>query len=116
MEPTFYWDGLDAEARSWLKSHTGPGQTIEFATFPTSWFYLRQTGELPRIHSPFDRGRPVWYVLQNRPGAWSPLDRRLVEQAEPAFQVKKFGVPLVWVFPFAEVEKSLSRPAQGSSE
>ena len=35
------------EARSWLRQSTGPGQTIQFATFPTSWLYLRRIGELP---------------------------------------------------------------------
>jgi hypothetical protein len=116
MEPTYYWDALDAEARSWLRSHTGPGQTIEFATFPTSWFYLRQIGELPRVHSPFDRGQPVWYVVQNRPGAWLVPDRRLVEGATPAFKVSKFGVPLVWVFQYTEVLKTPARPAAGRAE
>jgi 4-amino-4-deoxy-L-arabinose transferase-like glycosyltransferase len=116
MEPTYYWDALGAEARSWLRSHTGPGQTIEFATFPTSWFYLRQIGELPRVHSPFDRGQPVWYVVQNRPGAWLVPDRLLVEGSTPAFQVTKFGIPLVWVFPYAEVLTTLTRPAPRGAE
>ena len=67
MEPTYYWDGLTEEARAWLRSHTGPGQTIQFATFPTSWLYLRQIGELPRAIVP-DRSGPT----------------RLVRHAEPA--------------------------------
>ena len=49
MEPTYYWDGLDAEARRWLIANTQPGRTVQFATFPTSWLYLRQIGELPRL-------------------------------------------------------------------
>ncbi|MGC8641456.1 MAG: glycosyltransferase family 39 protein [Isosphaeraceae bacterium] len=111
MEPTYYWDALDGEARAWLRSHTGPSQTIQFATFPTSWFYLRLIGELPRVCSRFDPGRPVWYVVQNRPGAWLPVDRRLVELSTPAFEVRKLGVPLVWVFPYIETERS-HRPFQ----
>ena len=47
MEPTYYWDALSPEARRWLADHTPPGETIEFATFPHSWLYLRQTGALP---------------------------------------------------------------------
>ena len=35
MEPTYYWDALDAEARRWLTEHTQPGRTIQFATSPT---------------------------------------------------------------------------------
>ncbi len=70
MEPTYYWDGLDSDALAWLRGNTGPGQTIQFATFPTSWLYLRETGALPRLLAQLDRGTPAWYVLQNRPGAW----------------------------------------------
>lgn len=102
MEPTYYWDGLTDEARSWLRTHTGPGQTIQFATFPHSWLYLRQTGELPRGLVPIDPGLPTWYVMQNRPGDWSPSDRARAERSTPAFVVRKFGVPLVWIFPNAD--------------
>jgi hypothetical protein len=111
MEPTYYWDGLSAEARRWLRDNTQPGQTIRFATFPTSWLYLRQTGELPRRLDPIDPGRPAWYVMQNRPGAWSRIDRQLAERSIPALVVSKFGVPLIWVFPYADVEKKLVKPA-----
>ena len=68
MEPTYYWDGLNPEARQWLRENTLPGQTIRFATFPTSWLYLRQTGELPRRLDPVDRGQPAWYVHAESPG------------------------------------------------
>jgi hypothetical protein len=114
MEPTYYWDGLNPEARQWLRENTLPGQTIRFASFPTSWLYLRQTGELPRRLDPVDRGHPAWYVMQNRPGAWSPIDRQLAERSTPALVVNKLGVPLIWVFPFAayaDVEQELMKPA-----
>jgi 4-amino-4-deoxy-L-arabinose transferase-like glycosyltransferase len=100
MEPTYYWDGLTDEARSWLRANTGPGQTIQFATFPTSWHYLREIGELPRVRSRLDPGLPAWFVIQNRPGAWLEGDRAIVERSTPAYTVTKFGVPLVWVFPY----------------
>ena len=114
MEPTYYWDGLSSEARQWLRDNTLPGQTIHFASFPTSWLYLRQTGELPRRLDPIDRGPPAWYVMQNRPGAWSRIDRQLAERSTPALVVSKFGVPLIWVFPYAahaDVEQELLKPA-----
>ena len=114
MEPTYYWDGLSSEARQWLRDNTLPGQTIRFATFPSSWLYLRQTGELPHRLDPIDPGEPAWYVMQNRPGAWSRIDRQLVERSTPALVVRKFGVPLVWVFPYAayaDVENALRRLA-----
>jgi hypothetical protein len=114
MEPTYYWDGLSSEARQWLRGNTLPGQTIQFASFPTSWLYLRQTGELPHRLNPIDRGQPAWYVMQNRPGAWSPIDRQLAERSTPALVVSKFGVPLIWVFPFAahaDLARDFSEPA-----
>ena len=100
MEPTYYWDALDEEARSWLRDHTGAGETIRFATLPTSWLYLRQVGQLPRRLDGFDPGHPAWYVLQNRPGAWSPTDQARVRRSEPAFTVRKLGIPLIWIFPY----------------
>ena len=39
MEPTYYWDALSDEALDWLNRHTGPGQKVRFATYPTSWLY-----------------------------------------------------------------------------
>jgi Dolichyl-phosphate-mannose-protein mannosyltransferase len=114
MEPTYYWDGLSSEARQWLRDNTLSGQTIHFATRPTSWLYLRQTGELPRRLDGTDPGAPAWYVMQNRPGAWWPSDRLLAERSTPAFVVKKFGVPLILVFPYAayaDVAKQFKKPA-----
>jgi hypothetical protein len=116
MEPTYYWDALDEGARSWLRANTGPGQTIHFATFPTSWLYLRKKGELPHRLDRIDPGRPVWYVLQNRPGAWLPIDRQVVGETRPAFQVSKLGVPLIWVIPYDEVQKRGVRPTGKGAE
>jgi hypothetical protein len=105
MEPTYYWDALTPDARRWLAEHTPPGQTFRFATFPTSWLYLRQTGELPRQVCQVDPGPERWYVLQNRPGAFSPPDRALAERGRADYVVTKRGVPLVWIFPFAEYRR-----------
>ena len=105
MEPTYYWDALDAEARRWLTENTQPGRTIQFATFPTSWLYLRQTGELPRRLYETERDPRQWYVLQNRPGDFSPINQALATHGHAAFTLKKLGVPLVWIFPISEVER-----------
>ncbi len=105
MEPTYYWDALTPESRRWLIEHTNPGRTIHFSLFPHSWLYLRRTGELPRQLFPFDRGEPQWYVLQNRPGAFSDADRALVAQGRAEFTVRKLGVPLVWIFPHEQWEQ-----------
>ncbi len=105
MEPTYYWDALIPEARRWLAEHTPPGRTILFRTNPTSWLYLREVGDLPQQLAGVDRGLPLWVVLQNRPGAFFDADRTLVERGRPAYTVTKLGVPLVWVFPYSEVER-----------
>jgi 4-amino-4-deoxy-L-arabinose transferase-like glycosyltransferase len=105
MEPTYYWDALDSGARQFLAEHTPAERTIVFRTFPTSWLYLRQTGELPNCVAGIDPGLPLWVVLQNRPGAFSRDDRILAEQGVPAFTVTKLGVPLVWIFPYSEIER-----------
>ena len=44
MEPTFYWDSLQPEVLDWLNAHTPPGGKVRFSRYPTSWLYLRQTG------------------------------------------------------------------------
>jgi 4-amino-4-deoxy-L-arabinose transferase-like glycosyltransferase len=102
MEPTYYWDALGPDARRWLGEHTYPGQTYEFAWYTHSWMYLRRTGELPPGLYRFDPGEQVWYVLQNRPGAFSEADRALVASSRPAYTVEKLGVPLVWIFPYRD--------------
>jgi 4-amino-4-deoxy-L-arabinose transferase-like glycosyltransferase len=105
MEPTFYWDALQPEVLDWLNDHTPPGQRVRFARYPTSWLYLRQTGRLRVAILPDEPGEWYWYVLQNRPGAFPELDRHLVAHGHPVKVYRKLGVPLVWVFPYAEVEE-----------
>jgi hypothetical protein len=105
MEPTYYWDALSPEARQWLAEHTPPGRTIQFPMFPRSFLYLRRIGELPRRLATFDPGKPQWTVLQNRPGAFAEIGKALVAQGHPQYTVTKLGVPLVWVFPYSELEE-----------
>ena len=100
MEPTYFWDGMTDDAITWLNDHTAQGRSVRFATYPPTWQYLRQTGQLTApLWRPFSRANPQWFVLQNRPGAWSPSDRATHENSRPAYQVSKFGVPLVWIYP-----------------
>jgi 4-amino-4-deoxy-L-arabinose transferase-like glycosyltransferase len=108
MEPTYYWDALTPAARDWLGANTPPGGSVLFATNPASWFYLRRTGDLAVPIAPFERGRPSWYVVQNRPGAMKPFERELIARMGPDHVVvAKLGVPLVWAFP-AEAAMSAS--------
>jgi 4-amino-4-deoxy-L-arabinose transferase-like glycosyltransferase len=104
MEPTYYWDALTPDARRWLAEHTPPGRSFAFATNPTSWLYLRRTGELSRLFWPIDpfRDPPLWYVVQNRPGDFSEVNQALARQGRAAYVVTKLRVPLVWIFPYSE--------------
>jgi hypothetical protein len=105
MEPTYYWDALTPEARQWLAANTPPGRTIVFAWYTPSWLHLRRTRELPRRLAPIDPGQPIWYVLQNRPGAFSDVHRALVAESQAAYTVTKLGVPLIWIFPYSGFER-----------
>jgi hypothetical protein len=104
MEPTYYWDSLQPGILDWLNSHSAPNQRVMFARYPTSLLYLRQTGQLRVGILPTDPGAWTWYVLQNRPGAFLPTERELVAHGHPATTFEKWGVPLLWVFPYSEVE------------
>jgi 4-amino-4-deoxy-L-arabinose transferase-like glycosyltransferase len=114
MEPTYYWDALSAETLEWLNTQPRSEAKVRFSSFPTALLYLRQTHQLHRGLLPSEPGPWAWYVLQNRPGAFSPLDRDLLREAQPAHIVRKWGVPLIWIFPYDEVraaEERLKRPA-----
>jgi hypothetical protein len=104
MEPTYYWDALDGEALDWINRNTAPGEKVAFASNPSSWLYLRREGKLK---PDFMMNRPGvfrWYVVQNRPGAFSEMDHHLIAHAQPAYLRARLGVPLLWIFPFEQVE------------
>jgi hypothetical protein len=106
MEPTYYWDALTDRAVDWLNQHTRPGQKVLFSDYPTSFRYLRLSGKLRAAALPREPGLWVWYVVQNRPGWFKPEDRALVARAEPRnVLVAKWGIPLIWVFPYRELER-----------
>jgi 4-amino-4-deoxy-L-arabinose transferase-like glycosyltransferase len=117
MEPTYYWDALTPSARRWLASHTPDDRSILFANNPTSWLYLRQTGELPAHVAGIDpdADRPAYYVVQNRPGMMTRLDHDLVSRDDGrAVVVSKLGVPLLWAFPFDAYEQARARALRDS--
>jgi 4-amino-4-deoxy-L-arabinose transferase-like glycosyltransferase len=105
MEPTYYWDALGPGPRRWLAQHSSPGETIQFAMFTRSFLYLRRVGELPPRLASIDPGRPRWVVLQNRPGAFSDIGRALVARGHPQYTLTKLGIPLIWIFPYREMEE-----------
>ena len=133
MEPTFYWDSLTDDALDWLNSHTLPGRSIQFCDFPYSLYYLRCTGRLrslvllperrasarsePETTSPplgvsrDNLSSAQWYVLQNRPGLFHDWDRTLKKRGRPSHEVRKFGVPLLLIYPITEFDRlGMRRP------
>jgi len=104
MEPTYYWDALQPEILEWLNSHTAPDQKVMFCRYPTSWLYLRETHRLRIGILPHEPGGWAWYVLQNRPGAFQVMEEDLIAHGHPAKVFIKWDVPLLWVFPYADVE------------
>jgi hypothetical protein len=104
MEPTYYWDSLQPEVLDWLNAHTTSDQKVMFSRYPTSWLYLRQTHRLRPGIQPHEPGLWAWYVMQNRPGAMRQMERDLIAHGHPAKVFSRWGVPLLWVFPYHEVE------------
>ena len=103
MEPTYYWDALDSDARNWLAVNTPAGRTFCFMTFPTSWLYSAAYGRAcSRQLAGIDPGQPIWIVVQNRPGGFVEPERALVAQAQPAYTVTKLGVPLIWIYRYSD--------------
>ncbi|MDZ7615524.1 MAG: 4-amino-4-deoxy-L-arabinose transferase [Patescibacteria group bacterium] len=105
MEPTYWWDSLDANSLAWLNAHTTEGEKIRFAApSADSITLLSQWGLLRRGWHPAQPGRYRWYVLQHRPSAWLPCDRWLLENAVPAYRRTLLGVPLLSVYHYRDLE------------
>jgi hypothetical protein len=116
MEPTYYWDSVTDDAIEWLNAHTRPGQKVLFPTYPTIWRYLRQSGKLKPGALPHEPGEWTWYIVQNRRGALEPADRALIERSGASHVlVSKFGIPLLWAFPYAELEEARAHPLNRAS-
>ncbi len=100
MEPTYYWDALTDDPLNWLNTHTPPGRKVAFATTPTSFLYLRRTKQLRPGFIEWEPGTYAWYVIQNRPGNFLPMEGQMVAAAKPAYVFRKLGVPLLWIYPY----------------
>jgi hypothetical protein len=87
MEPTYYWDALDRPLLDWLDGHTGPDEKVSFAAASTENLTLmRRWGTLGVEFRADAPGTYRWYVVQHRPSGWQPVDRWLIEEAEPAYR------------------------------
>lgn len=112
MEPTYYWDGLDASLLEWLNRNTPEDEKIRFAAGPSQNLELmRRWGLLRREFRPDAPQALRWYVVQHRPSAHDPADRWLLAHGRAAYR-KMLGrggrgpwrrdVPLVEVYPYEE--------------
>jgi hypothetical protein len=122
MEPAYWWDGMDDEMLRWLNNNTSSGEAVAFSliydvTILRTWDQLR-----PRVVNPAEAPFK-WYVLQNRPGTFSDLDRALMRSEKPAY-VKYAGrrragesvphdldVPLISVFSFEQYQRMRKTPS-----
>jgi hypothetical protein len=117
MEPAYWWDAFDNDVVRWLNQHTEATDAVAYSPvanvgFVREWRGLRPTQVDPG-KEPFK-----WYVLQNRPGVFSRIDRVLMRAATPAY-VKYAGrrpagtavppdlnVPLIAIFSFEQYERA----------
>ena len=120
MEPAYWWDALDNDVLRWLNDRTGADEAIAFS--PVSNIALLQKwGRLRAKDVNPDDATFKWYVLQNRPGMFSPTDRVLMRYEKPAF-VKYAGrrasgsavprdldVPLISIFSFEQYQQARRR-------
>jgi hypothetical protein len=117
MEPAYWWDALDNDVLSWINQRTGPDEGVAFSP-AANLALLREWRRL--VPRPVDPQRQPfkWYVLQNRPGMFTPVDRALMRREQPAY-VKYPGrrrageevpadlqVPLILVFSFDQYQRA----------
>lgn len=143
MEATYYWDGLDAETAVFLNADSDAAPILFSAA---SYGTLTRWQRWEKISAPIETiSRPATrknladsatpmpyrlYVLQNRGGGFSAIDRRLVRERKPVW-VKTAGrirlpkqlrtrrnpwnlerVPLILVYPISDFQKTVSRNAK----
>ena len=117
MEPTYYWDALDASTLAWLDRHTAADAKVSFAApSDENLRLLRRWGVFRFEHREEAPGAWQWYVLQRRPSAWTPADVWLIEHGRPALQKTiradgwgpwRLATPLVEVYPYCEHQAAL---------
>jgi hypothetical protein len=130
MEPTYYWDALDASVLRWLHENTPEGEKILFGPSPDgtarlspseNLTLLQHWGVLRRGWRPDQPGRWRWYVIQRRPSAYCEPDRRLIEGGRWAGQKTgrsggwgpwRLDVPLLEVYPFDAYQEAVRAAAK----
>ncbi|MGL4942706.1 MAG: hypothetical protein ACRC46_05905 [Thermoguttaceae bacterium] len=107
FEPTYWWDGLDAEVSDWLAANTPADGLVVFSATSQKTLALQQRfGELPQairaVRVARNRSEELpncfWYVLQRRTSAMEPTDVSLTENRTPCFTKKCGGVALIEIY------------------
>ncbi len=101
MEPTYFWDGLPADAIAWLERHTPAGRSVRFANVP-------DVLALPPANRPAPgpalagRAGPARLVRRAEPAGRLRAARTRSARDGPAgvCQVSRLGVPLVLIYPY----------------
>ena len=118
MEPTYWWDALDADTLTWLNTNTPPGSSVAFSRISAqNLARLQEWGQLQTDVTNPDEGNFQWYVLQNRPGLFNSVDRALHSSAKPVYvnyaghhergAPSDLQVPLLMIFSSAQYERAL---------
>lgn len=117
MEPAYWWDALDNDVLRWLNQHTRADESIAFST-GANVARLREWGRLRSRNVDPQREVFRWYVLQNRPGLFTRVDRALMRRETPAFAKyagrrparatipEDVNVPLISVFSFEQYQRA----------
>jgi hypothetical protein len=117
MEPAYWWDALDNDVLKWINDSTGPDEALAFSpVFDLG--QLRDSGKLRAPTVDAETGPFKFYVLQNRPGMFTPTDRVLMGSETPAYAKyagrrpggtavpRDLDVPLISVFSFDQYQRA----------
>ena len=120
MEPTYWWDALDSDVLRWLNQRTESGEAVAFSS-TANMGPLHEWGRLRPSEVDPSKSSFRWYVLQNRPGMFSDIDRFLMRRETPVY-VKYAGrrsrragvprdldVPLISIFSFEQYQRARRR-------
>lgn len=121
FEPTYFWDGLTPEVLAWIDQHTPPNRWVFFRNITGSLKYADQWHQLrTRYHPPEPTSVidpiPLWFVIQNRPGLFTPQDDWIMTHGTPVFETRLFGVPLIRIYPFEQYQEAHRAVHEASKE
>jgi hypothetical protein len=109
FEETYYWDTLGPEFHAWVRQRSrSENLELSFPMGLLNIMILRNWGAFPegvRV-AKLDATTHADYVLQRNRGIYTPLDWWLERNGHPIFAIRRQGVDLLRVYPFAEVVRA----------